>query len=80
MSRHLRAAGHDLFANSRGAAPQALLDTGTVACKTPADVARQAEVILTMVPDTPYVQKVLFGDAGIAVASSGATTSWTTRI
>jgi 2-hydroxy-3-oxopropionate reductase len=68
MAGHLRAAGHDLFVNTRSAVPQVLLDAGAVPCKTPADVARQAEVTFTMVPDTPDVQKVLFGDHGIASA------------
>jgi 2-hydroxy-3-oxopropionate reductase len=68
MAGHLRAAGHDLFVNTRSEVPKALIDAGAVACKTPADVAKQAEVIFTMVPDTPDVQKVLFGDNGIASA------------
>jgi 2-hydroxy-3-oxopropionate reductase len=68
MAGHLRAAGHRLFVNTRSAVPQALLDAGAVACKTPADVARQADVIFTMVPDTPDVAKVLFGEGGVASA------------
>jgi 2-hydroxy-3-oxopropionate reductase len=48
--------------------PPALLDAGAVACKTAADVTRQTEVIFTMVPDTPDVAKVLFGENGIASA------------
>jgi 2-hydroxy-3-oxopropionate reductase len=73
MAGHLRAAGHELFVTTRSAVPQALLDAGAVACKTAADVARQAEVIFTMVPDTPDVARVLFGEGGIAsaLASSG---------
>jgi 2-hydroxy-3-oxopropionate reductase len=68
MAGHLRAAGHELFVNTRSAVPQTLLDAGAVACASPADVARRADVIFTMVPDTPDVQKVLFGDNGIASA------------
>jgi 2-hydroxy-3-oxopropionate reductase len=68
MAGHLRAAGHELFVNTRSAVPQALLDAGAVACKTPADVARQSDVIFTMVPDTPDVAAVLFGEHGIASA------------
>jgi 2-hydroxy-3-oxopropionate reductase len=68
MAGHLRAAGHDLFVNTRSSVPQALLDAGAVACKTPAEVASKAEVIFTMVPDTPDVAKVLFGENGIAGA------------
>ena len=68
MAGHLRAAGHDLFVNTRSAVPQALLEAGAKACKSPAEVAQQADVIFTMVPDTPDVAKVLFGDNGIAPA------------
>ncbi|OYZ34751.1 MAG: 2-hydroxy-3-oxopropionate reductase [Polynucleobacter sp. 16-46-70] len=35
-------------------------------CASPAEVARQADIIITMLPDTPDVEKVLFGDQGIA--------------
>ena len=68
MAGHLRAAGHELYVNTRSEVPKALLDAGAVACKTPGDVAKQAEVIFTMVPDTPDVAKVLFGEGGIASA------------
>ncbi len=66
MAGHLRAAGHDLFVTSRRAPPQSLLDAGAVACKTAADVARQADIVFLMVPDTPDVEKVLFGRDGVA--------------
>jgi 2-hydroxy-3-oxopropionate reductase len=72
MAGHLRAAGHDLFVHTRSAVPPALLDAGAVACTSPAAVAREAEVIFTMVPDTPDVQKVLFGEQGIASALAEA--------
>ena len=66
MAGHLRAAGHTLFACSRSGVPAALTDAGAVACATPADVARQADIVFTMVPDTPDVEKVLFGAGGVA--------------
>jgi len=66
MAGHLRAGGHDLFVTTRSKVPQVLLDAGAVACKTAADVARQADIVFTMVPDTPDVQKVLFGEDGVA--------------
>jgi 2-hydroxy-3-oxopropionate reductase len=68
MAGHLRAAGHELFVNTRSAVPQALQDAGAVACASPAEVTKKSDVIFTMVPDTPDVQKVLFGDNGIASA------------
>ena len=64
MAGHLRAAGHELFVTTRSKLPQALLDAGAVACANATEVARQAEVIFTMVPDTPDVEKVLFGEGG----------------
>jgi 2-hydroxy-3-oxopropionate reductase len=68
MAGHLRAAGHELFVNTRSAVPPALQDAGAVPCASPAEVASRADVIFTMVPDTPDVQKVLFGDGGVASA------------
>ena len=66
MAGHLRAAGHDLFVTTRSKVPQALVDAGAVACANAADVAQKADVIFTMVPDTPDVEKVLFGEGGVA--------------
>ena len=66
MAGHLRTAGHELFAHSRSGVPQALQEAGAKVCQTAADVARQADIIFTMVPDTPHVEAVLFGEHGIA--------------
>jgi 2-hydroxy-3-oxopropionate reductase len=66
MAGHLRAAGHDLFVNTRSKVQASLTDAGAIACRTPADVARQADVVFTMVPDTPDVELVLFGEHGVA--------------
>jgi len=74
MAGHLRAAGHDLFITTRSKLPQALLDAGAAACADAASVAQQAEVIFTMVPDTPDVEKVLFGAQGVASGLSAGKT------
>jgi 2-hydroxy-3-oxopropionate reductase len=66
MAAHLIGGGHSLFLHTRRGPPQALLDQGGVACESAADVARQAEIVITMVPDTPDVETVLFGPRGIA--------------
>jgi 2-hydroxy-3-oxopropionate reductase len=66
MAGRLRDAGHELFVTTRRAVPQVLVDAGAVACKTAADVARAADLIFTMVPDTPDVEAVLFGAGGVA--------------
>ncbi len=66
MAGHLRAAGHKLFVNTRSKVPAALLEAGAVACASAAEVARSADVIFTMLPDTPDVEQVLFGTGGVA--------------
>ena len=65
MAGHLRAAGHDLFIATRSKLPQALIDAGAVACANAAEVARHADTIFLMLPDTPDVQTVLFGKNGV---------------
>lgn len=67
MAGHLQAAGHDLFlVRNRSPLPQSLLDAGAVECGSAREVAERCEVIITMVPDTPDVEHVLFGEGGIA--------------
>ena len=68
MAQRLREGGHDLYVTTRRTVPQALLDAGAVACTNAAEVARAADVIFTMVPDTPDVEAVLFGPHGVAGA------------
>ena len=70
MAGHLRAAGHELFVATRSKVPQALLDAGAIACASPKAVAELADVIITMVPDTPDVERVLFADNGVAAGLS----------
>lgn len=64
MAQHLLAAGHELFVPKRSKVPEAL--KAATVCATNADVARAAEVIILMLPDTPDVEKVLFGKEGVA--------------
>ncbi|HXH02905.1 MAG TPA: NAD(P)-dependent oxidoreductase, partial [Candidatus Competibacteraceae bacterium] len=66
MAGHLLAAGHMLYAHSRSGVPQVLLDQGAVACTNPREVAQNADIVFTMLPDTPHVEEVLFGEDGVA--------------
>jgi 2-hydroxy-3-oxopropionate reductase len=66
MASHLLAAGHELFINTRSKVPDELAKSTAVTCATPAEVAQKADIIFTMVPDTPDVEKVLFGENGVA--------------
>ena len=66
MAGHLIAGGHTAYLYSRSGVAKELLDAGGNSCAAPAEVAKNAEVIFTMVPDTPDVEKVLFGKNGVA--------------
>jgi 2-hydroxy-3-oxopropionate reductase len=66
MAGHLIKDGHQAFLHSRSRVPQSLVDAGGAACANGREVARNAEVIFTMVPDTPHVEAALFGDNGVA--------------
>src|SRR6187402_2785631 len=65
MAGHLRAAGHELFVTTRSKVPAALADAGAIACSNAAEVARRADIVFMMVPDTPDVETVLFGKNGV---------------
>jgi 2-hydroxy-3-oxopropionate reductase len=67
MAVHLLAGGNRVyvFNRSRGKV-MALREKGAVACASPKEVAEHSEIIFIMVPDTPDVEKVLFGPEGVA--------------
>ena len=67
MAGHLLDAGHTLFVNTQGPVPEPFTSRATV-CSSAAEVTKQADVIFVMVPDTPDVEKVLFGENGVASA------------
>jgi 2-hydroxy-3-oxopropionate reductase len=66
MAGHLADGGHELLLFDLSPAPQELLGKGAVACKSGKEAAEKAEVVITMVPDTPHVGTALFGPGGVA--------------
>jgi 2-hydroxy-3-oxopropionate reductase len=70
MAEHIIDGGHKLFAHTRSQVPQALIDKGAVVCASGQEVAEQSDFIITMVPDTPHVEDVLFSDRGVAAGLS----------
>ncbi|MDD2990781.1 MAG: 2-hydroxy-3-oxopropionate reductase [Zoogloea sp.] len=66
MAGHLIAAGHTVYTHTHGATPAALIEAGARPCTSGAEVARQADIIITMVPDTPHVEDALFNPEGVA--------------
>ena len=66
MAGHLLEGGQALFLHSRSGAPRELVEKGAVACGSGREVAENADVVVTMVPDTADVEGVLFGKGGVA--------------
>jgi 2-hydroxy-3-oxopropionate reductase len=66
MCGHLINAGHHVFFTTRSKVPEAIAQTKATQCKTAKEVAEKADIIFTMVPDTPDVEKVMFGENGVA--------------
>ena len=66
MALNLLKGGHELFLHSRSGVPGELTDAGGKACASAKEVALQSDIIITMVPDTPDVEQVLFGPDGVA--------------
>ncbi len=65
MAGHLQAAGHRLYLNTRSGVPRDMIEKGGIVCSTGREVAKAAEIIFIMVPDTPDVENVLFGADGV---------------
>jgi 2-hydroxy-3-oxopropionate reductase len=74
MALNIAKGGHALFVHSRSGAPQDILDAGATACGSAKEVAQSTEAVITMVPDTPDVEKVLFGADGVAAGLSAGKT------
>jgi 2-hydroxy-3-oxopropionate reductase len=66
MAKHLVSAGHRLTVHnrSRGAVDE-LAAAGAAAAGSPAEVARASDVVITMLPDTPDVERAIAGDNGV---------------
>ena len=66
MAEHLLAAQHQLFVFTRSKIPASIASSSATQCTDASDVAQKADIIFTMVPDTPDVEAVLFGEGGVA--------------
>jgi len=69
MALNLIEAGYDLVVHARRAESMApLAEAGAETCPTPAEVARRASIVFTMVADTPDVEQVIIGDGNAGTA------------
>ncbi len=69
MALNLKAAGHELFVPERGSLTAEIRAAAAVVADAKA-VAAAADVVITIVPDTPDVEAVLFGAGGVAAGLS----------
>jgi 2-hydroxy-3-oxopropionate reductase len=74
MAGHLIDAGHDVVGYNRSRpAVDKLVERGGRAASSVADAVRDAEVVITMVPDSPDVEQVALGDEGVYAAAKPGT-------
>jgi 2-hydroxy-3-oxopropionate reductase len=74
MAGHLIDAGHDVVGYNRSRpAVDKLVERGGRAASSVADAVRDAEVVITMVPDSPDVEDVALGEDGIYAAAKPGT-------
>ncbi len=75
MARRLLDAGHELVVWNRTIEKaQPLVELGAAAAESPADAARRAEAVITMVADPEALQGVTEGPDGVVAGASEATT------
>ncbi|WP_159350059.1 2-hydroxy-3-oxopropionate reductase [Roseomonas harenae] len=67
MALNLKKAGHDLLVPERTSLTSEIREAATV-LPSPAEVVKGAEVVILMLPDTPDVEAVLFGEGAVAEA------------
>lgn len=66
MVRRLAEGDHELYLHDHKPAPTDLLEKGAHDCRSGKEVAGHSDIIISMVPDTPDVEAVLFGAEGVA--------------
>lgn len=72
MAMHLIAAGHQLFVCTRSKVAPEIAQSRATQCISASGVAERADIIFMMLPDTPDVEAVLFGEQGVAAGLNKA--------
>ena len=66
MSMNLLKAGYELMVyDINSEAVKEVVKAGATACSSPKDVAAKTEIIITMLPNSPHVKKVVLGENGV---------------
>ncbi len=70
MAANLQAGGVKLYLHDQKNPPATLIEGGATVCTSGAEVAKRADIVIVMVPDTPHVEAVLFDADGVAAGLS----------
>ncbi|MFC4360362.1 NAD(P)-dependent oxidoreductase [Halobium salinum] len=63
MAKNVLDAGYPVVAHNRSDGPvDRLADAGATPASSPAEVARESDVVITVLPDTPVVESVVLGE------------------
>ncbi|MCZ2856928.1 2-hydroxy-3-oxopropionate reductase [Blastococcus sp. VKM Ac-2987] len=74
MAANLVEAGHDVIGFNRSRAKvDALVDRGGRAAASVQEAVREADVVITMLPDSPDVERVVLGEDGVLAAARPGT-------
>lgn len=74
MSKNLLKAGYELVVMDRNeAAVGEVVAAGAKSAATPKEVAAQADIIITMLPNSPHVKEVVLGENGIIEGAKAGT-------
>jgi 2-hydroxy-3-oxopropionate reductase len=65
MAKHLMKAGHPLLILSKSKAAEELQKEGAKIFEDPSQLAAEADVVITMLPDSPEVEVMVLGDHGV---------------
>ncbi len=74
MAAHLIDGGREVLAYDVTGVAKSLTEKGAKTAASSREVAEASEIIIIMVPDTPHVEAVLFGDNGVAEGLSAGKT------
>ena len=65
MAKHLMKAGHPLLILSKSNAAEELQKEGAKLFEDPSQLAAEADIVITMLPDSPEVEAIVLGDHGV---------------
>ncbi|EGA71550.1 putative oxidoreductase [Vibrio sinaloensis DSM 21326] len=73
MAANLQKAGYQIVLSDHfNPPPVDLVEAGAIVCHSPEEATRVADAVILMVPNTPQVEDVLFGDKGVEAGLTGS--------